>query len=152
GEFRGWRVAKSLLQTFEHLLTDNRYPPVRRLVHALTLARLLEKARTKTMTDDQLFELFVVLESGVPDETGDLFSNRQPPSRAGAVVFRQIAAEFSRLHPRFHVRPSWMQRWQLAWSAWRIVRGRGKVPRLHSLYPEVTFERLEQPLGALGIE
>src|SRR5436190_2017558 len=35
GEFRGWRVARTLLQTFERLLTDERYPPVRRLVHAL---------------------------------------------------------------------------------------------------------------------
>src|SRR4029079_14083271 len=41
GEFRGWSVARTLLQTFEHLLTDERYPPIRRLVHALALARLV---------------------------------------------------------------------------------------------------------------
>jgi len=152
GEFRGWSVARTLLQTFERLLTDERYPPIRRLVHALALARLVEAARTKSLTDEQLQELFAVLERGAPDETGDLFSNRPAPSRSGAVIFRQIAAEFVRLHPRFQTRPSWGERWQLMWAAWRFVRGGGKVPRMHPLYPEATFEQLEQPLGALGAD
>jgi lysine-N-methylase len=151
GEFRGWRVARMLLQTFERLLTDERYPPVRRLVHALTVARLVEAARTKSLTDEQLYDLFAVLERSAPDETGDLFSSRPAPSHSGAVIFRQMAAEFVRLHPRFQARPSWGERWQLMWAAWRFVRGRGKVPRLHPLYPEATFEQLEQPLGTLGV-
>lgn len=150
GEHRGWGVARALLQTFERLLSDERYPPVRRLVHALTVTRLVEAARTKSLTDEQLCELFAVLERGAPNETGDLFSSRPAPSRAGCVLFRQIAAEFVRLHPRYQARPGWKARWQLMTAAWRFVRGRGKVPRIHSFYPEATFEQLEQPLGNLG--
>lgn len=150
GEFRGWRVARALLQTFEHLLTDERYPPVRRLVHALAVARLIEAARTKSLSDEQLRELFTVLEQNASEETGNLFSSRLAPSPSGAVIFRQIAAEFVRLHPRFQAKPSWGERWRLIWAAWRFVRGRGKVPRLHPFYPEATFEQLEQPLGALS--
>jgi hypothetical protein len=30
-----------------------------------------------------------------------------------------------------------------------MVRGRGKLPRLHPAFPEATFEALEQPLGVL---
>ncbi|HND54112.1 MAG TPA: YkgJ family cysteine cluster protein [Pirellulaceae bacterium] len=149
GESRNWRVAKAMLLAVERLLTDQRFPPVRRLVHALTFARLVEAAKTQPLNDGQLLELFGVLESAAPDETGDLFSKRPPPSSAGAVLFRQTAAEFIRLHPAFRARPSWGERLRLTWAAWKFVRGRGKLPSMSPPYPEATFEQLEQPLGPL---
>jgi hypothetical protein len=137
------------LQTFERILTDQRYPPVRRLVHALVVARLVENATTKSLPDDRLGELVSVLEQNAPGEVGNLFQDRKPPSGAGAVLFRQSAAEFVRLHPRFFARPSWRERWRLTWAAFRFVRGRGRLPHLHPSFPAATFEQLEQPLGAL---
>jgi len=131
------------------LLTDERYPPVRRLVHSLVFCRLLEKARTRPLTDERLIELFGVLEQNVADELGDLFSRRERPSGAAAVLFRQTAAEYVRLHPGFVVKPSWRERWRLAVAAWKFVRGRGQLPRLHAIFPEATFEQLERPLGLL---
>jgi lysine-N-methylase len=148
-EQREWRVARKLLTTIERLLNDERYPPVRRLVHALIFCRLLEQAKTRPMTDDRLGELFGVLEQNVADEVGELFLERQPPSAAAAVLFRQTAAEFARLHPRLLARPSWKARWNLAWAAWRFVRGKGKLPPLPPAFPEATFEQLEEPLGLL---
>jgi len=149
GDPRGWPVAKRLLGTLERLLIDERYPMVRRLVHATILCRLVEQARTRSLTDERLIELFEVLEKNVAEEVGDLFSQRQPPSGAAAILFRQTAAEFVRLHPRFAAQPSWAERWRLAWAAWKFVRGRGKLPKLHPSFPDATFEQLEQPLGAL---
>jgi lysine-N-methylase len=149
GEVRGWPVAKKLLQVLERLLTDERYPPVRRLVHALVVARLVESAKTKTLSDERLVELFGVLEQSAAEEAGDLFQDRRQPSGAGSVLFRQTAAEFVRLHPRYIARPSWRDRGKLIWAAFRFVRGRGKVPRLHPTFPEATFEQLEEPLGLL---
>jgi hypothetical protein len=149
GESRDWKLTRRLLAALHRQLTDERYPPVRRLVHALVLCRLLEQAQTKPLEDKRIGELIDVLESSVPDEVGDLFSNRQPPARAAAVMFRQIAAEYVRLHPRYHVRPSWGQRIKLAWTAWGMVRGRGPLPQLHPQFPAATFEQLEEPLGRL---
>ena len=42
----------------QRLLTDERYPPVRRLVHGLILGRLVEKAHTRSLSDERLIELF----------------------------------------------------------------------------------------------
>src|SRR5205823_14265497 len=33
-------------------------------------------------------------------------------------------------------------------AAWRFVRARGTVPRMHRLIPEATFEQGEEPAGA----
>jgi Fe-S-cluster containining protein len=149
GEYRSWKPTRKLLQSLHRLLVDERFPPVRRLVHALIYCRLLERAKTSSLDDGNLAELLQVLESSVADEVGDLFSRRQPPSPAAVVIFRQIAAEYVRLHPRYHVQPSWSQRIKLAWTAWKLVHGRGEMPRLHPQFPVATFEQLEQPLGLL---
>jgi lysine-N-methylase len=149
GENRGWPAAKRLLQSLQRLLVDERFPMVRRLVHALVVCRLLENARTKGLDDDRLSELVEVLEQNAAGEVGDLFGERTRPSGAAAVLFRQTAAEFVRLHPRFIARPSWRERWRLISAAWSFARGRGNVPRLVSVLPETTFEQLEEPLGAL---
>lgn len=149
GEYRPWRVTRKLLDSLDRILNDNRYPPLRRLVHALVFCRLLERAKTRQLDDARLADLLGVLESSVADEVGDVFTNRQPPSGAAAVIFRQTAAEYVRVHPRYHVRPSWRQRLKLAWTAWAMLRGRGQLPRLHPEFPPATFEQLEQPLGVL---
>jgi lysine-N-methylase len=149
GELRGWPVAKRLLGVFERMLTDSRYPPVRRLVHALVVCRQLEAARTKQLPDERVTELFDVLERSAVEEVGDIFSERNPPNAAAAVLFRQTAAEFIRLHPRCHLKPSWRARWRLAGAAWRFIRGRGQLPQLFDALPAATFEQLEEPLGGL---
>jgi lysine-N-methylase len=149
GERREWRVARRFLEAIQRLLTDERFPPVRRLIHALILVRLVEKAQTRSLSDQRLIELFDVLEKNVADEVGDLFSERAMPSRAALVLFRQTAGEVVRLHPGLEARPAWGERWRLAVAAWKLVRGRGKLPRLHPAFPATSFEQLEQPLGVL---
>jgi lysine-N-methylase len=150
GLARGWPAAKKLLTALERLLNDQRYPPVRRLVHALTLCRLLQQARTRTFSDERLGELVEVLEQNVAGEVGELFAKPQPPSKAGAILFRQTAIEFMRLHPRFTALPSWRERFRLIGTAWQVVRGRGPLPRWHPDLPVATFADLEAPLGLLA--
>lgn len=149
GEQREWPVARRLLEAFQRLQTDERYPPVRRLVHGVLLCRLLEQAKTRALNNERLIELFGVLEQNVAEEVGDLFSHRQQPSGAARTLFRQTAGEFVRLHPGFVAKPSWRERWRLAVAAWQLVRGRGQLPRLHPAFPAGTFEQLEEPLGVL---
>jgi lysine-N-methylase len=149
GEHRGWSGARRMLEALQRLLTDNRYPPVRRLVHSLIFCRLFEKAKTRKLDDEELGTLIDVLEQAAPEEVGELFSDRQPPGHSAGMLFRQTAADFVRLHPRFHARLGWGQRWRLAIAAWSFVRGKGKLPKLHPTFPEATFAQLEEPLGRL---
>jgi lysine-N-methylase len=149
GESRAWPATRKVLSAIQRLTADERFPPVRRLAHMLVFCRLLDRAKTKPLDDAKLGELVDVLEAAVPDEVGDLFSTRRPPQAAAAVLFRQIAAEYVRLHPRYHVRPSWSTRLGLAWAAFKMIRGRGALPRLHPQFPAATFEQLEAPLGRM---
>jgi lysine-N-methylase len=149
GELREWPVARRMLETCQRLLTDERFPPVRRLVHGLIFCNLVQRARTQSLTDERLTELFEVLENNVAEEVGEQFSNRRPPGSAARVLFRQTAAEFVRLHPGLDIKPSWGERWRLARAAWKFIRGRGELPSLHPSFPPATFEQLEQPLGVL---
>jgi lysine-N-methylase len=149
GEPRSWRVARRLLETFQRQLTDERYPPVRRLVHATTLARLLTQAKTRALDDRRLIDLFDVLESHVAEEAAEFFSSRQPPTSTARVLFRQTVVESLRLLPGYLVRPNWRERWRLILAAWRFIRGSGQLPKMYPAFPEATFEQLEQPLGVL---
>lgn len=149
GDLRPWKVARKVLEAVERLLTDERYPPVRRLVHATVLCRLLGQARTRPLADDKVIELVQVLGEHAAEEVGDVFTARQQPGAAARVLFRQTAAELVRLHPGYVPHNDWLTRLRLARDAWRIVRGRGTVPPLHPLFRPATFERLEAPLGVL---
>src|SRR5262245_24364765 len=125
GESRSWRVARRLLEIFQRLLSDERFPPVRRLVHATILARLLMQARTRSLSDERLIELFEILESHVVEDVGELFSDRRPPSGAASVLFRQTVVESLRLLPGYMVRPNWRERWRLIFAAWKFIRAAG---------------------------
>lgn len=147
-----WPAALRVLAALERLLLDPRFPIVRRLVHGLAFCDLLEKCRLERVEPKAVGELTSILEqSAVQDESvAAAFRERTPPGRATAVLFRQTAALFVRLHPDFYARDHWRERWQLARTAVRFARGTGPVPRLHSAFPETTFAELERPLGALA--
>ena len=149
---RDWADAERVMQSLENLLRDERWPIVRRLVHGLIFCGLLDRAQCQDFDRAKFAELIDVLEEAAPEEVGDLFRERRPPSRSAAVLFRQTAAEYVRLHPAFSARDSWRERWRLTRAAISIARGRGTFPLTMPDQPRVTFAQLEEPLGALPAE
>ncbi len=123
---------------------------MRRLVHALQLASLLNKAKTKPLADAKLWELVRTLVQLVPDESKPFFEERLEPKSYAKVMFRLMAMECARLHPAVLHRPRWSARWQLMQMAWKAVLGRGSTPAIEPVFPATTFEKLEEPLGALA--
>lgn len=152
GERRSWKVATKLLRTLERLLRDERYPPVRRVVHGLVLCRLLTQARTRRLDEQKLGQLLEVLETSAPDEAAPLFAERAPPSRIGGILFRQIGLECIRLHPQVRTNRSWAERWKLVRFGLSMVRARGIVPKLSEQMPQPPFSQLEESLGVLEPE
>ncbi len=149
---RDWRDAHAAAEALERLITDRRYPMVRRWIHVLQFARMLSECRLRKLRELDFAarkELFDVFERGATENVGQWFGDRQPPSAATAVLFRQTAGEYSRLHTRSMVRPTWRDRLGVAGVAIKLVRGRGKLPDLIAGFPEVEFSDLERPLGAL---
>lgn len=149
GDAAGWSEARIVLESLRRLTTDERYPLIRRLVHGLEICRLLEEAQLGGMSPAKLSELLQVLEEHIAEEGALHFAERTAPSAAAQVLFRQIALELVRLHPRAYVRPTWSTRLKLAGWSWRMLRGRAKLPQVIGTFPEATFEALEEPLGRL---
>ncbi len=148
--FRGeWSGFVRVTQSLNRLLTDQKYPLVRRLAHGVLFCSLLDKCRLQRLAPDAVDELLELLEEATPEEAADLFRDRRPPSRASTVLFRQIAVEYMRLHPRYHVTESWRERWRLMQIAFVVTLGGRQVPRLVADLPDRKFSELEAPLGPL---
>lgn len=149
GEHRDWKSTRLALDAASQLLLDERYPPVRRLVHVLQFADLLEKAKIKSMSHEKLEVLIQTLAEHVAEESKPFFEDRRQPSGLARVFFRQIAVEFARLHPEYRPHSKWSQRLRMMDTGWRVFRGRGLTPSMSPAFSRVAFDDLEQPLGQI---
>jgi len=147
-----WHDVHRVFDVFERFLIDERYPPVRRLVHGLHFCDLLEMCRLGGMTGAKLQELLDMLEDAAVDEASETFRDRKTPRRLASGVFRQTVLEHLRLHPTVRPEKTWAERMRLIRAAMGFARGRGTVPRVLPDQPPATFEALEEPLGTIDIE
>lgn len=152
GEVRDWKTVGSVLDSVGELLQDQRYPPVRRLVHALQFASLLQTAKTKRLSDSQVVELGQTLAELAPEECRPFFDDRQPPSGYAKTLFRLTAIYFARLHPEARFRSNLAARFELIRTAWKVIRGTGRTPTIDKCFPIISMKDLEQPLGVLRPE
>lgn len=144
-----WHQTFHVADCFERIMRDERFPLVRRLVHGLNFCDHLERCRLHKIAPGKFGELVDLLENAALHETGPLFRDRRPPHRLTAMLFRQTALEYSRLHPKFVIESSWQERWRLVRAAISFARGRGPLPAIHACFPPTTFEALERPMGPL---
>ena len=152
GEQRNWKTIRSVLESVDSLLRDQRYPPVRRVVHALRFARNIDKAKTKRMSDADVTELARTLVELAPQESKPFFDDRKSPKGISKAMFRLMAVSCVRLHPDCKHQSNWATRLGMAKIAWRCFRGNGQVPDFGSELPNATFESLEQPIGTQAPE
>jgi len=152
GERRDWKTMRAVLESVGGLLRDERYPPVRRLVHALQFASLLEAAKTRGLRDEQIVELACTLAELAPEESKPFFTERQEPKAYSKILFRLAAITCARLHPECQLRATWSARWQLAQAAWSAVRGKGETPTIDKCFPTAKLEELDRPFGAMRPE
>ena len=145
-----WQQANRVMAAASRLFNDERFPPVRRVVHALLLAKLLDRARTSKLDVEKFGELVSMLETGVVAEAGTFFSERKPPSSLGGLLFRATAAEYVRLHPDYRPPTGNFPRLQLFRALIRMLRGSGQLPALHPSFPQPNFNSLNQPLAEVN--
>ncbi len=151
GQGRSWQFVLRTADVLERLMCDERYPPVRRVVHAIHFCDLLDQCRLGSLSREKFAALISMLEQGADADAPRLFERRPPPRRIAALLFRQIALEYLRLHPRMVVESSWVERWRVIRAATAFARGKGQLPFLHKCFPQTTFEALEEPLGPLPL-
>lgn len=149
GEARDWKTIRVVLESVGGLLQDQRYPPVRRLVHALQFAHLMSAAKTRRFSGQQIAELAHALVEVVPEESKPFFDDRQTPKSYSKILFRLMAIDCARLHPQCHHQSKWSARFQLMKIAWKIVHATGKTPNVGKPFPIVNFDELEKPSAAI---
>jgi lysine-N-methylase len=99
-----------------------------------------------------LKQLISVLELAAIEEAGPWFGDRVSPGTAAEALFRQTAAEYVRLHPKFAPQTTWQGRSRFALASVAFASGRGEVPRFIPTFSTTSFASLDRPLGKLGKE
>lgn len=159
GESRDWKTIRSVLEAVGSLLQDDRFPPVRRIVHALRFARSIDAAKSRRMSDADVRKLAAALAEVAPEQSKPFFDDRKSPKGISKAMFRLMAVSCARLHPDCRLKSNWTTRMELAKTSWKCFRGRGKTPAFGEssgdasrgapsrAFPSSTFEALEQPIG-----
>lgn len=125
----GWRHFHRVCDSVERLLRDDRFPMVRRLVHAVMLANMLDRCRPQIWADEsKLRELLRLLEGSIPEEAGDFFRERRPPGPTARLLMRRTIVDYLRLHPRFALENTWADRLRWIVTSLSLGWGRGRIP------------------------
>jgi lysine-N-methylase len=153
GISRDWRDTRRAAGALERLMTDRRFPLVRRWIHGLQFCQLIADCRgrkLRSLKGPEFAELMSIFEAAALEGAGRWFSERTAPAKWAAALFRQAGGEYLRPHPRSAAQPNWRERLRLGRAAWTLARGKGKLPQLVAGFRAETFEDLEAPLGALS--
>src|SRR5262245_14959672 len=143
GQAVTWSDLFRFAQALRQLVRDRSAPLERRLRKCLALAALCRKARFDKVNGPRLGEFLEVVGNAIEAEVPADAAAVPPPSWVGRVLFRQAAALYARKDTGRHRGISARGRVALLGAAWRFARGAGRVPRVHSLMPETTFDAAE---------
>jgi hypothetical protein len=147
---RNWDDFHCVAGALERLVIDARFPLVRRLVHAHRFCTSLERCKWKRIDTKAVAELVDVLERAAPNEVGELFRDRQPPSPSAAKLFRRLAAHFIRCVPGGRPIRSWRDHWRAFRFGGQLARANTTLPDLHPAFPKANLDQLESALGPLA--
>jgi len=147
-----WTSFDLASKSLARLLTNDRLPLVRRVVHGLRFCTLLDATNLSQHDGKTLSELLEIFEASAPEGVGELFRDRQKPSASTSALFRQAAVHTVRCLPAFPVANSWQERLRLLWLSFKFGRGSGAVPDIHPGLEADNFAQAEEPLGALPAE
>lgn len=147
-----WQHANRVLAVISRLFGDERYPPVRRVIHALLFGKMLARPKLARLNSGEFENLITLLEPTVMGDAGGYFKDRQPPSCFGRLLFRLTAAEYARLHPDYRPPSGIFKRGKLLRWSLRFARGHGSLPPLSDRFGSGTFELLDGPLESLHAE
>jgi lysine-N-methylase len=144
-----WNDFHRVAGALQRLVTDERFPLIRRLVHAVRFASLLDACRWRRVAEEARHELIELLEQSARDNCGPLFQDRPPPTRATARLFRRLGAHFIRCVPGGRPTRTVADHWRAMRYSGQVARAQDQLPALHPAFPSIASNMLERPLGPL---
>lgn len=147
-----WEDFHRIANQLQSLLTEERFPLVRRVVHALRFCQLLDDSKWNRVREESKPELVELFTQLAYEGSGQIFENRQPPKRRSARLFRRLGAHFIRCVPGGPPTRSWSDHFRIWRQSGQLARTSVEVPELHPLFTSTAIEKLERPLGPLAAE
>jgi lysine-N-methylase len=106
----------------------------------------------KAVTGGRLSEFLHVIGSAMAEEVPPSAADVPPPSWTGRSVFRPMVALYVRKDSGPEKGTAQRGPISRVLAAMKFARGKGRIPKLHAMIPDVTFAAAEQPAGPLGPE
>lgn len=152
GQRLEWDDIEKLVRSLAELLAQQDKPIEFRWRWTLAVAGLCRPANFDDVRGGRLKQFLEVVSQGVQADVPADVAGIPTPSAIGRLLFRLLAAVYIRRDSGPRRGTAQAGRIALLRAAIRFARGRGLVPRLHALMPEVTFEGLEEPAGPIPRE
>jgi lysine-N-methylase len=149
GQVVDWPDLLRFVRAIANLMTAAG-PMETKLRTALALSAMCRQAKFDKVTGPRLNEFLATVTPAVADEV-PIAKDVPPPGWVGRMVFRQVVSLYARKDVGKD-RGEMATRGVLAraLAAWRFARGTGRIPKLHGLLPNTTFENAEHPAGPLS--
>ena len=152
GQTVPWADVGIFIQALGIIMGQRRDRVEFRLRKCLALAALCQKAKFDKVTGQRLEEFLAILINALDEETPRDPATLPRPSWIGRILFRQMLALFARKDSGPNIGIAARGRIALFGAAIAFARGTGRVPKVHGLLPETTFEKLDEPMGPLPQE
>ncbi len=152
GQSVSWADLQHFVDVLLTLLQNRGDPFPRRMLKCLALARECRQGRFDKLSGDRLRELlaqlFATVNAQVPRDLGRL----PRPGWIGRILFRTTLSIYLRKDQGRRRGVSARGRLALIVPAWKLLRGKGRIPRLQTGLPDKTFAELEVPAGPWSAE
>jgi lysine-N-methylase len=145
-----WSDFQRFVQALDEVLAQSETSLTSRLLQAVSLVRTIEGAKFDAIRGSRLGE-FLQLISGSGGEPISL-EKSTPPSRAGRLQFRMLAAHYARRDTFEEAGRGWRGRARLLKAALTFARGSGTALPLQPGFREVPFATLEEPFGGVSTD
>jgi lysine-N-methylase len=159
GQVVPWSDLLRISTAISKLLGDTSAPPERRWRVVLAVVATCRAAvfdgggdPTKAVTGGRLSEFLHVIGSAMAEEVPQAAEDVPPPSWSGRSVFRPMVALYARKDHGPEKGVALRGPVSRVWAAMKFARGKGRIPKVHALIPDVTFAAGEQPAGPLTPE
>ena len=149
GARRSWPEFEAAADAIARIVSDENFPMVRRMIHAVKFSELLAVCKLDQVNEDAMNELIEMLEQSSIEGAGEWFSDRQPPSKSSQSLLRQAALHYLRSHPESDQKDSMGHRLRSTWQSLKFVRGKSNVPNIGLNLPTTAFADVDRKLGPL---
>jgi len=145
--FLDWPDLLQVVATIERMITGAGTDLPRRMIQAVSFARLLQEARFDNVQGKKLRDLLDILSEAADSACPPHLTAVGDCTPWSLKLFRLIVAQCARKDLSPHLRRGLRGRWGLLLAALSFSRGRGPVPRLQPIFGDVTFDAVERPFG-----